>query len=285
MKIGRVGEAGQERPCVFDAQGLARDVSSLVGDFTPETLDHSLLERLQEVNLSACAVIPVDRIGPPISTPRNIFAIGLNYSDHAAESNLPIPEEPILFSKATSAFCGPNDSTPYASDMRELDWEVELGVVIGKPAQHVSVEQALDHVFGYVLVNDVSERVWQHKRSGQWSKGKSYTNFCPTGPWLVTADEISDPQNLAMWLDVNGERQQTGNTDKMIFTVAQIVSHLSQFFRLQPGDLICTGTPPGVGAGKKPPRFLKPGDEVRLGIAGLGEQRQRVVPAAEILAL
>jgi 2-keto-4-pentenoate hydratase/2-oxohepta-3-ene-1,7-dioic acid hydratase in catechol pathway len=216
------------------------------------------------------------RIAPPVSQPRNIHCIGLNYSDHAAEAGLPVPEEPILFSKASGAYCGPDDDIPHSPKMTKLDWEVELGVVIGKPALNVCEADALDHVLGYTLVNDLSERAWQQERGGQWSKGKSFPNFCPTGPWLVTPDEIGDVQDLDMRLDVNGSRMQTGNTSKMIFGVARIVSYLSEFLRLETGDLICTGTPPGVGAGMTPQTWLTVGDVVELEIVGLGAQRQKV---------
>jgi len=220
------------------------------------------------------------RFGSPMSQPKNIYCIGLNYSDHAEEAGLDIPKEPILFTKSSGAFCGPNDPTPYTSQMSKLDWEVELGVVIGRAALHVSEEDALNHVFGYTLVNDISERSWQQERGGQWTKGKSFNNFCPTGPWLVTRDEITDPQALDMWLNVNGVREQTGTTKNMIFSVQEIIAYLSNFIQLEPGDLICTGTPPGVGAGNKPPKFLKIGDEVHLGIDGLGEARQSIVEFA-----
>ncbi|RME63727.1 MAG: FAA hydrolase family protein, partial [Alphaproteobacteria bacterium] len=221
------------------------------------------------------------RIAPPMATPRNIWCIGLNYSDHAAEAGMDIPKEPILFTKASAAFCGPNDPILFSKNMSKLDWEVELGVVIGTRALHVSRADAMRHVFGFVVANDVSERAWQLERSGQWVKGKSFPNFCPVGPYLVTTDAIADVGNLALWLDVNDVRMQTGSTSKMIFDVATIVSYMSAFCQLEPGDLICTGTPPGVGAGMKPPRFLSPGDRVVLGIDGLGEQMQTVVPLEE----
>jgi len=278
MKLLRIGEPGQEVHCVLDGAGHARDVSDLVGGFGPKTLGNELLSTLQGADLSALDVVQTQgvRLGSPISQPKNIYCIGLNYSDHAKEAGLAIPEEPILFNKSSGAFCGPNDPTPYTQQMSKLDWEVELGVVIGKTALHVSEADALNHVFGYTLVNDISERAWQQERGGQWTKGKSFNNFCPTGPWLVSRDEIADPQALTMWLNVNGSREQSGTTEKMIFSVREIVSDLSTFIQLEPGDLICTGTPPGVGAGNKPPKFLKIGDEVHLGIDGLGEARQSV---------
>ncbi len=278
MRLMRLGAAGAEKPCVLDELGGARDVSSILSDFTPATIA-TLDEILNEVGLLGMPVLDMEnsRIGTPMSQPRNILCIGLNYSDHAAEAGMPIPAEPILFNKSSGAFCAPNDPILRAPHMTMLDWEVELGVVIGKPALRVSKEEALDYVLGYTLVNDVSERNWQMARGGQWAKGKSFPNFCPTGPVIVTRDEVNDAANLAMWLDVNGERMQNGNTGNMIFKPAVIVSHLSEFMRLEPGDLICTGTPPGVGAGKTPPVFLKTGDRVTLGIEGLGEQRQEVV--------
>ena len=277
MKLLRVGPLGQEIPCVLDETGLARDVSGLVGDFGPETVE-GLAETLKAADLANLPVVDQEgqRLSTPMAQPRNIYCIGLNYSDHAEEAGLAIPEEPILFNKSACTFCGPNDPILYSPKMTRLDWEVELGIVIGKPALNISVDEALDHILGYTLVNDVSERSWQIERSGQWAKGKSFPNFCPTGPWIVTTDEMGTAQGLPMWLDVNGRRMQTGNTDKMIFDCATIVSHLSEFTRLEPGDLICTGTPPGVGMGKTPQVYLNIGDEVRLGIEGLGEQAQKV---------
>jgi 2-keto-4-pentenoate hydratase/2-oxohepta-3-ene-1,7-dioic acid hydratase in catechol pathway len=260
----------------LDAEGRAFDVSALVPDFEPRTLGalpaFDLSEQPQ-VDLSGV------RLGSPVARIGTIWCIGLNYVDHAREAGMAIPVEPVVFSKATSALSGPNDAIPFGRGMTKLDWEVELGVVIGRPAFQVSEADALDHVLGYTVVNDVSERAWQLERGGQWMKGKSHPGFCPVGPWLVTRDEIPDPQALALWLDVNGERRQDGSTSSMIFPVALVISHLSQFARLEPGDLICTGTPAGVGAGFKPQVFLGPGDTVRLGIAGLGEQQQRVEAA------
>lgn len=277
MKLLRVGPLGREIPCVLDETGLARDVSGLVGDFGPETVE-GLAETLKAADLANLPVVDQEgqRLSTPMAQPRNIYCIGLNYSDHAEEAGLAIPKEPILFNKSACTFCGPNDPILYSPKMTRLDWEVELGIVIGKPALNISVDEALDHILGYTLVNDVSERSWQIERSGQWAKGKSFPNFCPTGPWIVTTDEMGTAQGLPMWLDVNGRRMQTGNTDKMIFDCATIVSHLSEFTRLEPGDLICTGTPPGVGMGKTPQVYLNIGDEVRLGIEGLGEQAQKV---------
>lgn len=277
MKLVRIGDIGREKPCVLDKNGKARDVSSLIEDVTPETIG-TLSAQLADADFDALPEVALlsTRIGAPIKQPRNIWCIGLNYSDHAAEAGLPVPAEPILFNKAAGTYCGPNDPILHSKTMSKLDWEVELGIVIGKRALNVSRSEALDHVFGYTVVNDVSERAWQMERGGQWVKGKSFPNFCPTGPWLVTCDEVPDPQALSMWLDVNGERMQVGTTARMIFDVATIVSYMSEFCVLEPGDLICTGTPPGVGMGKKPPRYLKPGDVVELGIDRLGRQRQIV---------
>lgn len=279
MKLMRVGAKDRETPCVLDANHVARDVSSLIGDFGPQTLGEPLLQTLRATDLSMLPAVDLEntRIGPPMSRPRTIFCIGLNYTDHAAEAGMAVPGEPILFSKATAAFSGPNDSILYSRHTSKLDFEIELGIVIGKPALDIGEDEALDHVFGYTLVNDVSERAWQTERSGQWIKGKSFPSFCPTGPLLVTKDEMRDLKNLNLWLDVNGERQQSGNTKFMIFSVETIVSYLSRFALLEPGDLICTGTPPGVGMGKNPPKWLQVGDVVTLGIDGLGEQKQTVV--------
>lgn len=282
MKLMRVGERGREIPCAIDNARRVRDVSSIVTDITPDTIGQ-VTEKLAGVDLPTLPEVDVAaaRIGAPVSQPRNIWCIGLNYSDHAAEAGLPVPSEPILFNKSSATYCGPNDPILYSNQMTKLDWEVELGIVIGKRTLGVSADEALDHVFGFTVVNDVSERAWQLDRGGQWVKGKSYPNFCPTGPYLVTADEVRDPQQLDMWLDVNGTRMQSGSTARMIFDVRTIVSYMSEFCQLEPGDLICTGTPPGVGMGMKPPRFLSIGDVVTLGIEGLGEQRQTVVPASQ----
>lgn len=279
MRLMRVGDKKNEKPCVLDQQSIMRDVSSLVNDFGPETLNDALIAKLGSIDLSTLPAIDAEglRIASPMTRPRTIFCIGLNYSDHAEEAGMAVPEEPILFSKATAAFSGPNDDILYSPNTSKLDWEIELGIVIGKDALNIREDEALDYVFGYTLVNDVSERAWQTERSGQWIKGKSFPSFCPTGPVLVTKDEMQDTTNLNLWLDVNGERQQTGNTSLMIFSVETIVSYLSQFALLEPGDLICTGTPPGVGMGKKPQKWLQIDDTVTLGIDGLGEQKQNVV--------
>lgn len=279
MKFLRVGAAGTEKPCVLDGAGNARDVSSIVPDFTPDTIA-SLGDALAGTDLESMPIVEIkgQRIGAPMSRPPNIYCIGLNFSDHAAEAGMEIPNEPVLFNKSTGTYCAPNDPILYSPKMSKLDWEVELAIVISKSALNVSREEALDYVLGYTLVHDVSERAWQIERGGQWAKGKGFPHFCPTGPMIVTGDEVNDAKALDMWLDVNGERMQTGNTRTMIFDCAYIVSYLSEFMRLEPGDLICTGTPPGVGFGMKPPMYLKIGDRVRLGIEGLGEQVQAVVP-------
>ena len=273
----RTGQ-GRILPCLVDEAGEVRDASALIPDVGPDTLGTDLFDRLAAADVRALPAVPQGQLAlaPPIARPRTIWCIGLNYADHALEAGLPIPYEPILFNKSGATFCGPDDPILFAGSMTKLDWEVELGVVIGAPAFGVSPHKALAHVAGYVVVNDLSERAWQMERGGQWVKGKSFPNFCPTGPVLVTPDEVPDVQNLDMWLDVNGQRMQRGSTSSMIFSVATIVSYLSGFTRLEAGDLICTGTPPGVGAGMIPPRWLAPGDVVTLGIAGLGVQRQVV---------
>lgn len=278
MKLLRFGELGLERPGIVDKDGVIRDASSLVTDYSPETISLELLSIIENVDPATLPAVPAGvRIGAPVSRIGHFIAIGLNYADHAAETGAPIPNEPIVFSKAPSCLSGPNDDVMLPKGSAKSDWEVELAVVIGKRCDYVEEKDALDHVFGYALCNDVSEREYQAERGGQWIKGKSAPTFGPLGPWIVTTDEIADPQKLDMFLDVNGKRAQTGNTATMIFTVRQIVSYLSQFMILEPGDVITTGTPPGVGLGMKPPMFLKDGDEMHLGIAGLGEQRQRVV--------
>lgn len=284
MKLMRVGEPGQERPCVRVDETTILDVSSLVDDFDGPWLDGGGIERLRR-NLEERAsdfprVDAGERIGAPVARPGNIPAIGLNYADHAKEAGMAIPEEPVLFAKAVSAYCGPNDTVLIPRGSTKTDWEVELGVVIGKTANYVPDEAAaMDHVAGYCIVNDVSERDFQLHRGPTWIKGKSAKTFCPTGPWLVTRDEVPDPQNLAMTLKVNGEVRQSGNTNTMIFGVSHLVWYLSQFFVLEAGDLIATGTPPGVGMGMKPPQYLKPGDVMELEIEGLGQQRQELAQA------
>ncbi|MDB6176356.1 fumarylacetoacetate hydrolase family protein [Paracoccus sp. Z330] len=284
MKLMRLGDRhAAKTPCIVDDDGALRDVSGIVDDFTPETISADLFVRLRATDLSSLPVVDAGgrRIAPPVAQPRNIWCVGLNYSDHAAEAGMEIPSEPILFNKSSATYCGPNDPILYSAKMTKLDWEVELGIVIGTAALDVDRERAMDHVAGLVLVNDLSERAWQLERGGQWVKGKSYPNFCPTGPVLVTPDAIGNFDDLDMLLDVNGQRMQTGSTAKMIFDVPTIVSYMSEFCQLLPGDLICTGTPPGVGAGMKPQVWLQPGDKVRLSIDGLGEQNQTVVHAAD----
>jgi 2-keto-4-pentenoate hydratase/2-oxohepta-3-ene-1,7-dioic acid hydratase in catechol pathway len=278
LKLVRFGRKGKEKPGVVDKDGVIRDVSSLVPDYTPETISPSLLRTLKKADLSALPAAPKNaRLGAPLARTGHFVAIGLNYADHAAETGAPIPKEPIIFSKAPNCLSGPNDDVLMPKGSKKLDWEVELAVVIGKRCDYVEEKDALSHVFGYALCNDVSEREYQAERGGQWMKGKGAPTFGPLGPWLVTTDEIKDPQKLDMFLDVNGKRMQTGNTQTMIFSVAHVVSYLSQFMVLDPGDIITSGTPPGVGLGMKPQVFLKNGDTIRLGIAGLGEQSQKVV--------
>jgi 2-keto-4-pentenoate hydratase/2-oxohepta-3-ene-1,7-dioic acid hydratase in catechol pathway len=280
LKLLRYGPAGQEKPGLMDAGGSIRDLSGHVADLTPSEISPAALKRLAAIDPSSLPIVegPV-RYGPPIKGSPKFLAIGLNYADHAKESNLPIPPEPIFFNKTTSCIQGPNDDVMIPRDSRKLDWEVELGVVIGTRASYVEEAEALDYVAGYVCINDVSERYFQKELGSQWDKGKGCDTFGPIGPWLVTADEVGDPQNLSMFLDVNGVRMQTGTTSTMVFGVAALVAYVSCFLTLEPGDLITTGTPPGVGEGKKPdPIWLKAGDKIHLGIEKLGEQRQTVVP-------
>ena len=279
MKLVRYGKAGKEKPGVIDAKGKLRDCSDIVSDWAGEELAHKHIKKvakaLKSGDLKSVSGSP--RIGACVGRPVNFVAVGLNYADHAAESNMPIPAEPILFNKAPNCIVGPNDDVVIPRGSKKTDWEVELGIVIGKKASYVSEDEALDHVAGYCLANDVSEREFQLERGGNWMKGKSAPTFGPLGPWLVTPDEVGDVQALGMWLDVNGARMQTGSTKTMIFGVKKIVSYISQFMTLEVGDVIVTGTPPGVGAGKKPPVFLKAGDTMSLGIDKLGEQACRVV--------
>jgi 2,4-didehydro-3-deoxy-L-rhamnonate hydrolase len=278
MKLCRWGKNGYEKPGMIDSQGMLRDLSGVLANIDQDTISPKGLARLRKIRPESLPLIKTEpRFGVPYTGITKFVAIGLNYSDHAAESGLPVPSEPVVFMKATTSISGPNDDVVQPRSSTKLDWEVELGVVIGTKAQYVAEEKALEHVAGYCIVNDVSERSFQMATS-QWDKGKGCDTFGPIGPWLVTTDEIPNPQTLEMWLDVNTERMQTGNTRTMIFSVAKIVSHLSQYMTLMPGDIITTGTPPGVGMGKKPePVWLKPGDVMTLGIQGLGEQRQRVV--------
>jgi 2-keto-4-pentenoate hydratase/2-oxohepta-3-ene-1,7-dioic acid hydratase in catechol pathway len=277
MKLLRFGEKGAERPGLLDAGGRIRDLSAVIDDVTGEVLGDARLAQLRALDPGALPLAPAGaRIGPCVGQVGKFICIGLNYSDHAAESGMPLPEEPVVFFKATSAIAGPDDDVEIPRGSVKTDWEVELGVVIGKAAKYVSRQDALEHVAGYCIVNDLSERDFQLHRSGQWVKGKSCDTFGPIGPWLVTRDEVDDPQNLSMHLEVNGRRYQDGSTSTMHFDVATIISHLSQFMSLQPGDIISTGTPPGVGMGQSPETYLQPGDRMTLGITGLGAQNQQV---------
>lgn len=278
MKLLRYGPMGQERPALLAADGSLRDLSEHVLDISRQVLDKQVLNELSALDPNSLPKVEGDvRIGAPIANVGKLVCVGLNYADHAKESNLPVPSEPVLFMKATSAICGPNDQVIIPRGAEKTDWEVELGIVIGRKAQYVEQAQALDYVAGYCIVNDVSERAFQHERGGSWDKGKGCDTFAPIGPWLVTPDEIADLRDLDLHLSVNGETRQQGNTRTMIFSIEEIVSYISQFMTLNPGDVICTGTPPGVGAGMQPPQFLKPGDRMRLSISGLGEQCQDVV--------
>jgi 2,4-diketo-3-deoxy-L-fuconate hydrolase len=282
MKLLRYGPAGQERPGILGPDGVLRDLSGRLPDVTPEQLSVGALQRLSGLDSSTLpAVTGQPRLGVPVAGIRKFIAVGLNYADHAAEAGLPVPTEPVLFTKAISCLNGPNDDVLLPRGSRKSDWEVELGVVIGTLARYVDESEALKYVAGYCIVNDVSEREYQIERGGTWDKGKGCDTFGPVGPWLVTADEVADPQNLQLWLEVNGQRRQSGNTRTMIFGVAALVAYISRFMTLEPGDLITTGTPPGVGMGIKPaPVYLQAGDVMRLGVERLGEQTQRVVAAA-----
>ncbi len=279
MKLVRYGNPGKEKPGLIDADGKLRDLSAVVKDIGPDQLGDAALAKIRKLKTEKLPLVKGSpRLGSPVNGVGKFIAIGLNYADHAAESNLPIPPEPIVFMKATSCIQGPNDPVMLPKGSVKSDWEVELGVVIGTKARYVSQKTALDFVAGYCTINDVSEREYQIERGGTWDKGKGCDTFGPLGPWLVTRDDVPNPQKPAMWLDLNGQRVQTGNTKTMIFNVAKIVSYVSQFMTLMPGDVITTGTPPGVGLGMKPPLYLKKGDVMTLGIEGLGEQRQVVVP-------
>ena len=279
MKLLRYGPKGQEKPGTLDAEGRIRDLSSVVADITPDQLWGEGLAALKAIDPETLPLVEGQpRYGVPVNGVRKFIAIGLNFADHAAESNLPIPAEPVVFTKAVSCLTGPNDTVVIPRGSEKTDWEVELGIVIGQRASYVEQADALDHVAGYVLINDVSERAFQTERGGTWDKGKGCDTFGPVGPWIVTTDEVGDVQALDMWLDLNGKRMQTGSTRTMIFGVAEIVAYVSQFMTLEPGDLITTGTPPGVGLGQKPePFYLKAGDVMELGIEKLGQQRQSVV--------
>lgn len=281
MKLLRYGPAGQEKPGLLDENGALRDLSGKVGDIAGETLSDANLDMVRSLDVNDLPVVEGSpRIGACVGQVGKFICIGLNYADHAAESGMELPEEPVIFFKATSAICGPDDTVEIPRGSVKADWEVELGVVIGKHAKYVDVEAALDHVAGYCVVNDLSERDFQLHRAGQWVKGKSADTFGPIGPWLVTRDEVPDPQNLSMYLEVNGHRYQDGSTRTMHFDVAMVISHLAQFMSLQPGDVISTGTPPGVGMGQNPQTYLKPGDHMELSIEGLGVQHQKVVASA-----
>lgn len=276
MKLLRFGPSGQEKPGILDAQGVIRDLSAHVQDLGGAALTD--LDRLRAIDPASLPAVPGNpRLGPCVANSGKFICIGLNYADHAAEAGLKVPPEPVVFMKATSAICGPNDPILIPRTSEKTDWEVELAIIIGKPGKYIPEDRALSHIAGYCVANDVSERSFQTERSGQWTKGKSCDNFGPVGPWMVTPDEVPDPQNLPMWLKVNGQLMQSGSTATMFYGATFLVSYLSQFFTLHPGDIISTGTPPGVGMGMKPPRFLKAGDVVELGIDGLGSQHQTCV--------
>jgi ureidoglycolate lyase len=278
MKLLRYGQKGHEKPGILDADGKVRDLSAHVPDLAGDALSDQSLAKIATLDLASLPEVNVERYGPCVAGVGKFICVGLNYSDHAAESGMAVPSEPVIFAKATSAICGPNDNIEIPRGSSATDWEVELGVVIGKEAKYIDEADALDHVAGYCVINDLSERDFQLKREGQWVKGKSADTFGPIGPWLVTRDEVPDPQALGMYLDVNGKRMQDGSTNTMVYGVAHVVAYLSQFMSLQPGDIISTGTPPGVGMGMKPePVYLKAGDTMALGIEGLGKQTQKVV--------
>jgi 2,4-didehydro-3-deoxy-L-rhamnonate hydrolase len=278
MKLLRYGPIGKEKPGILDSEGRIRDLSSVIPELDGAAISPKGLAKLSKMKVDKLPFVRGNpRIGACIANPQKFIAIGLNYSDHAAESGLTVPPEPIIFTKHVSCLSGPNDTVTIPPKSKKSDWEVELGVIIGTRAKNIKKKDALKHVAGYCTINDLSEREFQIERSGQWTKGKSYDTFGPVGPWLVTTDEVKNPQNLHLWLELNGKRVQDGNTKTMVYGVAYIVAYLSEFFTLMPGDIITTGTPPGVGMGMKPQRFLKPGDKMRVGIDGLGEQHQVVV--------
>ena len=275
MKLLRFGELGQEKPGMLDADGNLRSLANVIDDLSGAALTRAGLDQLKNIDPTTLPQVEGEpRIGACVGEVSKFMCIGLNYSDHAEESGMEVPAEPVLFMKATSAICGPFDDVLIPPGSEKTDWEVELGIVIGDRAKHVSEENALNHVAGYCVINDLSERAYQLERCGQWVKGKSFDTFAPLGPWLVTRDEVSDPSNLSLWLEVDGHRYQSGSTQKMVFGVAKLVSYLSSFMTLNPGDIISTGTPPGVGLGQKPPIYLKPGQIMRLSVDGLGEQQQ-----------
>jgi 2-keto-4-pentenoate hydratase/2-oxohepta-3-ene-1,7-dioic acid hydratase in catechol pathway len=278
MKLLRVGSVGQEKPAALDKNGKIRDLSQHIKDLDHSTLNFETLAKLQKVNLESLPEVPAStRIGSCIAKPGKFLAVGLNYSDHAAETNAEIPKEPIIFNKAANCMVGPNDNIVLPKASKKLDWEIEIAFVIGKHAKYITEKQAPDHILGYCMVNDISEREWQIERGGLWDKGKSGDTFGPTGPYLVTKDELKDVQNLSMSLDIDGKRMQTGNTNKMIFNMNFILSYLSNFMSLQPGDIVTTGTPPGVGMGMKPAKYLQVGNKLKLNIESLGEQNSQVV--------
>ncbi|MBX3533590.1 MAG: fumarylacetoacetate hydrolase family protein [Xanthobacteraceae bacterium] len=278
MKIVRYGPAGKEKPGIIDKNGKLRSLAKIVADITPETLAAGAINKIKKAKIEKLPLVSgKPRLGSPVGNVRNFPAIGLNYADHAAEAGMPIPKEPIIFSKAPNCIVGPNDNVMIPKGSTKLDWEVEIAIVIGKRARYIEEKDAIKHIAGYAVCNDVSERAFQLEGTGQWLKGKCAETFGPLGPWLVTTDEIKNPQTLAMYLDVNGKRMQTGSTKTMIFSCAFIVAYVSKFMVLEPGDVITTGTPPGVGMGMKPPVFLKAGDVMTLGIEGLGDQKQKVV--------
>ena len=280
MKLLRVGAIGHERPAILDRNQQIRDLSSVVADINGDLLSDQALERLRAIDLHSLPLLNAsERIGPCIGQVGKLVCIGLNYSDHAAEAGMDLPTEPVLFMKATSAICGPNDPIQIPRGAEKTDWEVELAIVIGKKTKYISEDQSMDHIAGFCLANDLSERAFQLERLGSWDKGKSHDSFAPLGPYLVTKDEIVDPQNLTMFTEINGERFQNGNTNTMVFDVKTIVAYLSQFMTLEAGDVIMTGTPPGVGMGQSPQKYLKAGDTVRIGIEGLGEQHQICINA------
>lgn len=277
MKLLRYGPKGLEKPAILDESNKLRDVSSVIGDFTPASLGQGIIEKLQNLDLETLPIVPGHpRIGQPVDAIRKVICVGLNYRDHAEEAGMAIPSEPILFMKSATAICGPNDDVIIPNGCEKGDWEVELGVVIKTLAKQIKAETAMEYVAGYCVVNDVSERAYQLEQEGQWVKGKSLDTFGPMGPYLVTPDEVPDIHNCAIWLDLNGKRQQNSNTNQMVFTVPKLVAYISQFMTLEPGDLILTGTPPGVGLGLNPPSYLKSGDTMKLGIDGLGQQKQTV---------
>ncbi|PKG51588.1 MULTISPECIES: fumarylacetoacetate hydrolase family protein [Halomonadaceae] len=280
MKLLRFGASGQEKPGILDSQGKVRDLSAVIDDIAGDQLSDEALQKLGGMDLSSLPEVAADvRLGPCVGRVGKFICIGLNYSDHAAETGAEVPPEPVIFNKWTSAICGPNDDVEIPRGSKKTDWEVELGVIIGKGGRYIDEADAMSHVAGYCVVNDVSEREFQLERSGTWDKGKGCDTFGPLGPWLVTRDEVADPHQLSMWLEVDGKRYQDGSTRTMVYQVPFLISYLSRFMSLQPGDVISTGTPPGVGMGQKPPVYLRDGQQMRLGIEGLGEQQQRVVQA------